>query len=133
MAFLFIMENFYLLVVLYEALKPITDFRSYLVAMFVPFGKLISNIAKPIQIIYEFFQNNEKLNIWYDFAIFDTNLLHSKILAIRWLNNEMNFECPALESLSYIEIKYGQKLLKVNRASRNLFLDSLPFSAFGIL
>ena len=30
MAFLFITENFYLLVVLYEALKPITDFRSYL-------------------------------------------------------------------------------------------------------
>ena len=31
MAFLFITENFYLLVVLYEALKPITDFRSYLI------------------------------------------------------------------------------------------------------
>ena len=30
MAFLFITENFYLLVVLYEALKPITDFRSFL-------------------------------------------------------------------------------------------------------
>ena len=32
MAFLFIMENFYLLVVLYEALKPITDFRSNLLS-----------------------------------------------------------------------------------------------------
>ena len=30
MAFLFITKNFYSLVVLYEALKPITDFRSYL-------------------------------------------------------------------------------------------------------
>ena len=30
MAFLFITENFYLFVVLYEALKSITDFRSYL-------------------------------------------------------------------------------------------------------
>ena len=30
MAFLFITENFYLLVALYEALEPVTDFRSYL-------------------------------------------------------------------------------------------------------
>ena len=37
--------------------------------------KIISNIAKSMKILFEFFQNDEKLNIRHDFAIFDTNLL----------------------------------------------------------
>ena len=57
MAFLFITENFYLLVVLYEALKPITDFRSYLLlggrsvyhplddGEFLNYGTTIHNIS----------------------------------------------------------------------------------------
>ena len=37
------------------------------------FSKLVSKIAKSIQIFCEFFWNNEKLKIWYDFVVFDTS------------------------------------------------------------
>ena len=50
------------------------------VAKIFLFCKLVSNIAKSIQIFYEFFWNNEILKIWYDFAIFDTSLLKRKKL-----------------------------------------------------
>ena len=46
MAFLFITENFYLLVVLYEALKPITDFRSYLCTNSTDAGCIMEIIQK---------------------------------------------------------------------------------------
>ena len=40
------------------------------VAKIFLFSKLVSNIAKSIQIFCEFLWNNEKMKIWYDFAIF---------------------------------------------------------------
>ena len=39
-------------------------------------SKIISNIAKSVQIFYESFYNNGKLKIWYDFAMVESILQH---------------------------------------------------------
>ena len=41
-------------------------------------SKIISNIAKSVQIFYDSFKNDEKLNIQYDFAMFEMILQHRK-------------------------------------------------------
>ena len=46
------------------------------VARFFLFNKLVSNIAKSIQIFYDFFGNNEKLKIWTFYMIWFCYIWH---------------------------------------------------------
>ena len=88
--------------------KPIQIIRYLFSCKFPSFfivSKLVSNIAKSMQIFDEFFWKNEKLKIWYDYATFDTSF--QKKLA--------NLQMIRSSYLKYILVSTVPRILKPPR------------------